>query len=209
MHIGFLFLTEDAVDGFQVKILSAIFYTDIKSGRLLENFDNPYTGKRVPVHQPKLARAIRSYNKSGLASLLPRASVAERLGMSMKQVGTAGPAWIIGDDIWCNGDVGFRAEPTETQRHMIQANDWATFHGSIFEVANPKVTSANATQTFNDINTWPDWLNMADYPGNFVSRGFGRKSWSIDGMPPEWRAMMRDQYPRELADLRACILEAR
>ncbi len=208
IHTAFLAVTENTKDGFQARMMSATFYTDIKSGRLLKEFDNPYTGERVSVRQPGLNRFSRDYNQLGLVTPLPKAVVAERLGMPMTQFGNVGPAWIIGDDIWCRGDTGLRAEPTKTQRNIVQVNDWSTFHGSISEVANPNVTSANATQTFNDINTWPDWLNMADHPGNYVSRGFGRKSWSIDGMPQEWRAIMRDQYPRELADPRAYILGA-
>ena len=130
---------------------------------------------------------------------------AERPGMTMSQYGDIGPAWIVGDDVWCRGDTGFRGEPTTSDGRLVQVNDWSTYHGSIAEVADPDVKSANATQAFNDINTWPGWLNMGDQPDNYVSRGFGRKSWSMNGMPPEWSAIMRDRYPREFADPRTCL----
>lgn len=107
------------------------------------------------------------------------------------------------------GDTGFRAEPTNNKGHLTQVNDWSTFHGSFSEVANPKVKSANATQNFNDINTWAEWLKMDGHPGNYVSRGFGVKLRSMDGMPSEWTAIMRDRYPRELADARGYILGAK
>ena len=41
IHIGFLSVTEDTKDGFQARIMAAMFYTDIKSGQLLKEFDNP------------------------------------------------------------------------------------------------------------------------------------------------------------------------
>ncbi len=200
MHVGFISIAEDEGDGFRTKTMSSIFYTDIESGELLENFDNPFTGERVPVRQPGMNRSSRLYNKAGMV-----ADRTERPGMNMTQFGDVGPAWIVGDDVWCRGDTGFRGEPTTDEGRLIQINDWSTYHGSISEVADQDVTSANATQAFNDINTWPGWLNMGDVQGNYVSRGFGRKSWSMDGMPPEWSAIMRDRYPREYADPRAYI----
>ena len=203
MHVGFISIAEDEGEGFRTKTMSSIFYTDIETGKLLETFTNPYTGERLPVRQPGLGRSSRLYNKAGMV-----ADRDDRPGMKMTQFGDVGPAWIVGDDVWCRGDTGFRGEPTTEEGKLLQINDWSTYQGSISEVFDEDVTSANATQAFNDINTWPGWLNMGDRSGNYVSRGFGRKSWSMDGMPPEWSAIMRDQYPKEYADARGYILGA-
>ena len=200
MHVGFLSISQDEGDGFRTNTMNAIFYTDIESGKLLEHFDNPFTGERLPVRQPGLSRSSRMYNKVGMVP-----GRAERPGFNMSQYGEVGPAWVVGDDVWCRGDTGFRGEPTTAEGSVIQINDWSTFHGSISEVSDSDILSANATQAFNDINTWPSWLNMGEVSGNYVSRGFGRKSWSRDGMPPEWSSIMRDRYPKEFADPRAYI----
>ena len=65
MHVGLISLAQDENDGFRTKTMSAIFYTDIESGELLENFDNPFTGERLPVRQPGLNRSSRLYNRRG------------------------------------------------------------------------------------------------------------------------------------------------
>lgn len=200
MHVGFLSITENEGEGFNTKTMSAIFYTDLETGKLLESFDNPYTGERVPVRQPGLGRSKRHYDKAGMKNERPN-----RPGMNITQWGEVGPAWVVGDDVWVRGDTGFRGEPTTDEGSLIHINDWSTYQGSISEVSDSSVASANATQAFNDINTWPGWLNMGDQPGNYVSRGFGRKSWSMDGMPPEWSAVMKDRYPKEFADPRSYI----
>ena len=200
MHVGFLSITDDVEGGHSTKSMSAIFYTDLDTGKLLETFENPYTGEKIPVRQPGVGRSSGLYNKQGRDG-----HRAERPGLEVTEYGHIGPAWVIGDDVWCRGDTGFRAVPTTDEGRMMQINDWTTYQGSISEVSDPDVTSANATESFNDINTWPTWLNMGDHPGNYVSRGFGRKSWSTDGMPPEWSAIMRDQYPKEFSDPRAYI----
>ncbi len=200
MHVGFLSVTEDEGEGHRTKNMSAIFYTDLNTGKLLETFDNPYTGEKIPVPQPGLGRSSGLYNKQGRAN-----PPAERPGVTLTSYSDIGPAWVIGDDVWCRGDTGFRAVPTTDEGSLLQINDWTTYHGSIAEVSDPDVKSAAATETFNDIITWPAWLNMTGMPGNYVSRGFGRKSSTMDGMPPEWSAIMRDLYPKEFADPRAYI----
>ncbi len=58
---------------------------------------------------------------------------------------------------------------------------------------------------FNDINTWPAWLEMGDQPGNYVSRGHGRKLHSGEGMPAQWLRFMNEKYPEESRDLVGAI----
>lgn len=201
MHVGFISSIKDLDEQkFEAKTMSAIFYSDLETGELLETFDNPYTGERINVRQPALGVSTRIFNREGM---MP--SRSPRPGMTMTEYGDIGPAWVIGDDVWCRGDTGFRAEPTGDEGRLLQVNDWTTFHGSMREVSDPNVKSAQSTKTFNDINTWPGWLNMGDHPGNYVSRGFGRKSWSIEDMPEAWKRFMRNRYPKEYLDPRARI----
>ena len=61
------------------------------------------------------------------------------------------------------------------------------------------------SMNFNDINTWPGWLEMGDQPGNYVSRGFGRKLSGGEGMPVAWRQFMQALYPEESRDLVGAI----
>lgn len=201
MHVGFISSIKDLDDDrFEVRTMSSIFYSDLERKALLETFDNPYTGERIDVRQPSLGVSVRTFDRKGMI-----ASRTPRPGMTMDEYGDVGPAWVIGDDVWCRGDTGFRAEPIGDDGRLLQVNDWTTFHGSIREVSDPDVKSAHSTKTFNDINTWPSWLNMGDHPGNYVSRGFGRKSWSIEDMPDIWQLFMRDRYPKEYLDPRARI----
>jgi len=200
MHVGFISIAENDGDGFRMKMMSSIFYTDLETGKLLEKFDNPFTGERIPVRQPGVLGASRLYDKTGMVT-----EPVERPEMNVIDDSSIGPAWIVGDDVWCRGDTAARLEPTSEDGRLFQVYDWSTFHGSISEVSDREIASAHCSQTFVDLLTWPDWLNMGDSPGNYVSRGFGRKSWSMDGMPLEWSAIMRDQYPKEYADPRRYI----
>ena len=201
MHVGFLFTVEDTGEfAFKANQLSAIFYSDLESGELLETFNNPFTGAATPVRQPPLIRGTIQFDKYG--QVRPEREIA---GAEVTRSERIGPAWIIGDDVWVHGDTWFRAEPISDEAKLIQVNDWSTYHGSLQQVADPDVTNAPATMNFNDINTWPAWLNMDDQPGNYVSRGFGRKVAAGDAMPPQWQRFMREKHPQEFADLVGAI----
>jgi len=201
MHVGFLFTVASTGEfDFETKQLSAIFYSDVDSGELLENFRNPLTGENLSVRQPGLIRGGSRFDKTHQVRE-PREQPGARI-----ETGTdIGPAWIIGDDVWVHGDTWVRSEPTGEEGQLLQVNDWSTYHASLSEVADPSVASARATMNFNDINTWPSWLNMGDRPGNYVSRGFGRKAHSGEAMPPQWLRFMNDLYPQESKDLVGAI----
>ena len=201
MHVGFLFTVEDTGEfAFRANQLSAIFYSDLKTGEILETFNNPFNGAETPVKQPPLIRGSIQFDKYGQVR-----EMREIPGSEVTASQRIGPAWIIGDDVWVHGDTWFRAEPTTDEGQLIQVNDWSTYHASLEEVANPSIGNAAATMNFNDINTWPAWLNMGSQPGNYVSRGFGRKVASGDAMPAQWRRFMQEQHPDEFADLVGAI----
>ena len=201
MHVGFIFQTESLSEfSFRNKTLSSIFYTDLETGKLLEVFKNPLTGEQISVRQPGLRRSESWYD---LAKQVREPQETEGAKVS---VGTdIGPAWIIGDDVWVYGDTSVRSEPIRHGGLLRQINDWSSYHASLKEVANPRVKSANATRNFVDINTWPAWLNMGDRPGNYVSRGIGRKSWSLGGMPARWQQLMEEHYPEVVRDIDGAI----
>ncbi len=191
MHVGTIFSVRDIdADSYEVTSLGLNWYTDLTTGKFLETFRNPYTGKdlKVPYAPPKPSKRI--YDKSGL-----KVPPFERPGVTMKRTGATGPAWIEGNDVWVRGDTSVRGEPTTQGGKIFQVNDMSTFFGATKDVANPKVTSAPAGQAFSDLNTWPDWLEMGDKPGNYYSRCFGRKVDSIAAMPKPWREITEAKFP--------------
>lgn len=192
MHVGQAFTTRDLADGnYEVATWSAIFYTDVNTGRFIEIFRNPYTGKEV---------AIR-YNAPRVTKRLHTNAGEEREPMNRPEMNVTmatdiGPAWIEGDAIWVRGDTNVRLEPKDPKMaRLSQVNDWSTFYGALKDVADPDNKNPASTWIFNDINTWPAWLEMGEQPGNYVSRGLGQKEYSFDAMPAQWRTLLAQRYP--------------
>ncbi|NKB45447.1 MAG: hypothetical protein GKS03_14340 [Alphaproteobacteria bacterium] len=203
MHVGMVFKVKDIGERlYESSHMIKIFYSDLETGKLLETFHNPYTGQKRPVQQPGVARSKR---KHGLTGVISDAQPREGVG-AVTSNNEIGPAWVINDDVWCNGDLVVKAEKPNNLDMTIHVNDWSTYHGSISEVSDPDVISASATHTFNDINTFNHpWIGMQGVTANSVSRGFGRKSRSIEGMPPAWRGFMAEHNPDILADIDGAI----
>lgn len=203
MHVGMIFKIESLAEyRYSVKHVIKIFYSDLKTGKLLETFDNPYTGEVSDVAQPKLAKGERIFGLNGVERAEPSSSAdSKEKGPTMRN-DELGPAKIIGDDIWLNADSIFRAEAPNRLGRLIQVNDWSTYLGSVSEVADPNVTSAAATHTFNDLNTFNhNWIGMQGIDDAWsISRGFGRKSHSADAMPDEWKAFVAATHPELLSD---------
>jgi len=203
MHVGMMSKVRDVGDYlYESSFMSTIFYSDLETGKLLETWENPYTGQTREVLQPRLARVKRTHGLIGVVSE-PRARAGSGAVTRNEEIG---PAYVVNDDVWCQGDLVVKAEKPNNLDMTIHVNDWSTFHGSISEVSDPDVLSASATHTFNDINTFNHpWIGMRGVTANSVSRGHGRKSHSLDGMPEAWKAFMADHQPDVLANIEDAI----
>ncbi len=192
MHMGQAFITNDLPDhAYEVILWSAIFYTDVKTGKFMERFANPLTGKDVDIRYTAPRVTKRMYTMRG-----EEREPINRPEMNITRSTDVGPAWIENDLVWVRGDTSTRMDPKEPGKgRMSQVNDWSTYSGRLSEVADPKNVNPRANWIFNDINTWPAWLEMGDQPGNYISRGLGQNELKFENMPAVWRKMLADQYP--------------
>jgi len=198
LHAGIVYKTKTLSEfRYSNQAILKIFYTDIKTGELLESFDNPYTGETLDVVQPKLLkteerifglRGIEGNEYGAIANLSKNEDI--------------GPARISGDDIWLNADLVMRSEPPNKRNRLLQVNDWLTYLGKMSELRDPNIQSANATLTFNDLNTFNhSWIGMDDLENVWsISRGFGRKSESAEGLPNNWKQFVAKTNPELLTD---------
>jgi len=198
---GMYFWTRDLPEGsaFEAQALIFAFALDLETGKEISDIQNPYTGELIRIKTFGGADPIRSvfqapFDKAPDAEPSPP-------GYMMSRGGTVQPVMIEGDDVWIRRDNIFRLEPDAgTANPLMQVNDWNTYHGSLKDINDPDIASAPATWTFNDINTWPGWMNMSGRSGNYVSRGAGRKVFDINDMPSDWLQLMARHHPGVLKD---------
>jgi hypothetical protein len=194
MYVGSWFTTRDLDDGaYEVTMAGANFYTPPNSTELLRSFSNPFTGEEVPVKYAS-PRARKTVITPERASAFGEFSMP---GMTSTQSGAIGPGWIEDDDVVIRGDLALTATPIDpdSDARVFTVNDWSTYVGNVGEVADPAVKNAPCRQYFNDILSWPAWLQMGDQPGSYVSRCYGRKVFAYEQMPATWRKLFEEDQP--------------
>ncbi|MFK7828687.1 MAG: DUF1838 family protein [Congregibacter sp.] len=206
MYVGSWFTTRDLENGdYEVAMTGANFYTPPGATSLLRTFKNPYTGEDVdiPIRAPSVRRTVLSAEK---ASAFGDVNIP---GMKTTQTSDMGPGWIADQDVVIRGDLAFTAQPIDpnSKKSVLTVNDWSTYVGKLSEVSDPMVKNAACAQYFNDILTYPAWLNMGDHPGSYVSRCYGRKVFAVEQMPATWQKLFAEAHP-ELARDPAAILSA-
>lgn len=203
VHVGALLTTRDigARGAYETTGISLVFYTDPKTGEYMTRFANPYTGKTVDIRYFPASPSKRIYSIDG-----PKSEPPGRPGYTVTAEHPLGPAVIEGEDVWVRMDDAMRMEPqTPEAGPVFRVNDWSTYHGAVSDVANPDILNAPATWHFNDILSWPPWLGMSDHPGDFISRGFGRKVASFDAMPARLRDLIKQRHPDVYKDPAAAL----
>lgn len=182
-------VTDMTDDTYTVTSISTTYYTDPSSGVLLDTFNNPITGKINKIMYPEPKVVVERFGRKGDLNppTIPSSTVVHN--------SEPGPAWVAGDDVWVRGDWAFRAVPDDPTRKVFQVEDFSTYWGSLKEVADPTRKAVTAGQVFTDILNFPPWLEMGDRNGHYFSRCFGRKVFSQDAMPEEWKRLTAQRYP--------------
>ena len=153
-----------------------LLYTDLKTGAVLEQFENPYTGETVDV--------THVWNSP--------------VNQKQELQGKYGP-WGVnhnkyGKDVICmNADI-FLAYPSpltiadypdNAQSDLYEASELFQFFFSEKQVNDPDVSSVDCSISWTRLGPWLPWLNMGQREGLLVYNGAGYKlsEKNFDDMP--------------------------
>jgi hypothetical protein len=207
LHSGMMYRTVDRPDGgYDVHAISSIYYTELETEKYIETFKNPFTGKTVTFPYalptaPKPAVRVTHFTKTGPAEE-PVNATGVKVAVRNNRLG---PAWVVGYQVILCGDSSMRLEPTEPGKRMSQVNDWLTYTSRVAEVMDPNSKNVQSNQAFNDLNTIPVWFGMEDRAGNWIGRGFGKKVFKFDDLPPIWRNLFTAKNPGIAKDIRGAL----
>ncbi len=157
------------------------FYTKFDSYEPLEQFDNPITGKRVPIHHFRLGPVPRVYTPDGVIAmgfkpnLLPIETIGERVFLATQSIES----------------VPDMAKPGQTN----YVNSFMTLSAALADVADPAVKSAPAHLQLQNKSRWQSWMGMGERPGGTVARGFGTNNRDQDALPAADREGARRFVP--------------
>jgi len=160
---------------------------DPETGEVVDEWENPYTGKTVSVMQihndPVNGRPNFAVGRNG-----------EPFKMStMKE---AGPYVFIPFEVplfYTNPLAGDYQEFAGNQYHAMEIFDFAALKDELFDASKP---TAYPMISWVRISAWAPWMEMAGRPGQMVFNAMGRKlPGGFEELPDVLKNEIRENYP--------------
>ncbi len=195
MHVGSMHRCRDLDDDrFEVSSAATIYFTDLQTGELLENWNNPVTGKVVRFNYapPRAGRSEYSYRDGVLES-------APMAGVRQDERHSHSPLRVVGDEAWFTEETSMIAH-FEATGQSIRVHDTSTYGSPVAALLDPGARFVPAVEHFNDYNDWSPRFQMGDRPGTSVARCSGRKVATLAEMPADFLRIARRVHPDAFAD---------
>jgi hypothetical protein len=172
--------------GWRLVSRELLFYVDHKSGELLREWDNPWTGQKVKVLQtandPVNQRPVFAYDKDGKAT-------------------AKWDATVVGDKWWNTITVPlFYTNPLggEYQKYvggMYHATEMFNFFGNVSDISNAKLADPPVRVGWVRLASWLPWMEMGDRAGMIYIHAAGGKLDRFDQLPAVMLKEIDATYP--------------
>ena len=170
------------------------FKRDLETGKLLETWDNPFTGRKDTVIDSVGGPQERIYNKWGF-DRPDRARTAETPRLL--------PWTIIYDTAWFTWDAFLRfknplqpdAFPEMSSGEYLNLLNLTNYYGQLSLIEDPDVLNMPATLFWNAVTEWQPWMRMGQRPGCLVYKSVGVKLDSFQDLPKEVFEAGEARYP--------------
>jgi hypothetical protein len=180
---------ERVENGWRFYHREVMYYLDPKTGEILQNWVNPYTGRTVEVMHILNDPVHRFYSISGgrFSAPFPYTAYNDDLVFRIS-------VFSFRDSVMPRADY-----PLHSANDMYQAAELWTMVGRLSEVMDPNVTSASCVTSWARVGQWLPFMEMGNRPGIMVYHSDSYKLLGgIDEIPPYIRAYTEENYPEYL-----------
>lgn len=175
---------EKIENGYTMYIRDWAFYRDVETGELLEEFENPITGKTNKIRH--------------ILTRLISWDMTPDKGQQMPSF--TGEAYLIDRPLilpWFEegNDVTVPLELLVKYPSGRGGGEWEHLMTKADELHNPDLTSASAMQAWTGYSPWLSWMEMGDIEGKTLWQSTGRKHASAGTLRPELLAAAERVFP--------------
>jgi Protein of unknown function (DUF1838) len=190
-------------DGFRKLLREVVFYRDLRSGQLLEQWTNPWTGEVVPV--VNVANDPFNYNITLYYPEPP--SFGGKNEAKPPRIPFLLPWRDMGDKLLLTTDIHLFYPnalqpdkwPRESSGPMVQASEMFRYVIDRKAVEDPTRTSVTYNGTWNRITPWLPWMLLGTKPGHCLYVGDMGASDSLDVVPKDILAYCEKNLPKFLS----------
>ncbi|MEQ8514504.1 MAG: DUF1838 family protein, partial [Chromatocurvus sp.] len=198
-------INQVAEDEFEFVVLEVSIYTDFETGELLETVKMPFTGRTidVPVHRfgPTRLRFAVSLDESEHYEPAPGTNQGEFAGAGSVAMSKSIALDDVGEDslVLRHEEYG-RRYPDGSDIPSMFYRESTLWSAPLQEVMDPARNSVASEVSYSAMTSWRPWMQMGDIPGHTASNGFGRRAFTVDELPADYRRLLGKVHPDVLDD---------
>jgi len=190
-------------DAYAATALEVAFFRDVNTGKLLETWTNPFTGKTAEVPQIRMGPATLVVTADGLTVDSP---VGEAAGMEI--IHRFKPAVTNGNDVWITEEIGVEGSSPGPDSKPFVYNEMSTYHALRSDLDDPSKATVPANVSFHGLVTWRPWMGFGDIPGHTTASASGRRADRVEDLPKYYLELCERYHPDVLNDPLALLESA-
>ena len=159
------------------------FYRDLKTGKIVDEWDNPFTGERNAVLHVANDPVNNVLNPPGRQTIYPWVESGDQL-MLTNNIPLTYPNPLQPKDF-----------PKQSSGEMYVGGEHFMWFAPRADMANPAISQARATYGWARVGPWLPWMEMGERPGNLFYTAQGNKKASIKELPADIQERVRTTYP--------------
>ncbi|MEO5962131.1 MAG: DUF1838 family protein [Thermomonas sp.] len=159
------------------------FYRDLKTGKIIDQWDNPYTSARNDVLHVANDPVNNVLNPPGRPSVMPWVQSGDQLMLTMN-IPLAYP-----------NPLSPKEFPKQSSGEMYEGSEHFMFFVSRKDIDNPALKQVPTSYAWTRIGPWLPWMEMGTSPGNLLYIAQGTKKASISELPADIQERVRTTYP--------------
>ena len=188
-------------DAYEANAIEVGYFTDLATGKLLETWKNPVTGKTVEVPQVRMGPSSFIITAEGLTI---RQAAGEAIGMELRH--RFRPAVTRGNDVWITEEINVSGTPPGAEAKPFVYNEMTTYHGLRSDLENPALATVPTHIGFHGLVTWRPWMGFGSLPGHTTAHGSGARSQGIEDLP-EYYLQLTERYHPDVLDNPLAVLD--
>ncbi len=186
MQIGSMHRCRERGDGgYDVTSATAMYFTDLADGGLVESWANPLTGKTVKFGYPAPLPSKVRYSYENVDAEAPPTP-----GARTERRHVVAPIELIGEEAWLREET-YLSVMRDGAARVQNVHDTYTYSSPVAALRDTRRRVAPAVAHFNDYNDWSPRFEMGNQPGYGVARCSGRKAMTLDELPASFLRLAR------------------
>ncbi len=159
------------------------FYRDLKTGKIIDSWDNPLSGERNEVVQVANDPVNTVLNAPGRPLHLPWVEAGDEVMLTLN-IPLAYPNPLQPAEF-----------PAESSGPTYMGSEHFMFFAPRAAMEDPTLKSVPVTYGWTRVGPWLPWMKLGTRPGSLLYIAQGNKRASVDELPADIRELVRSKYP--------------